>query len=208
MGKHFEKYPESIEHLRRHVVADIVTNGLLLNKKDIAPWVDFGLGCLHVSVYSHIAEVYERTGRNGGRFKQIEENLLETRRRFPNLDISITNPVSKSNDVDMAGFCRWAFEHIGATEIDLRRAVFVDAPSPGYPAYTYFTTTKSELRRSPALTDDEWGGILEDCSDYMSGERLTPLVKGIMLDSALLEAPKRPPTINSPTISRPNAKSS
>jgi hypothetical protein len=187
LGKHFEELPNQIRHLRSRVMAEIVTNGLLLHKKDITSWVEFGLRRIHVSVFSHIDTVYERTGRGGGKFLQLEKNLLELRNRFPRLEISLTNPVYKENDIDLAGFCRWAFDYIGVASIDLRRAFFVEKPSTGYPAFTYTTDATSRLGRSPALTDDEWRRTLESCSDYMSHAHQRVISQGeIDYDSIVL----------------------
>jgi hypothetical protein len=188
MGRNFEKFPGVIPHFRGSITSEIVTNGTLLGRKDIGSWVEFGLGRLYVSVYSHIADIYERTGRGAARFTQIEENLLNTRKRFPELDIVIVNPISRSNDTDLPGFCRWAFDHMGATTVDLRRAFFADTPSPGYPASTFFPAAKENLGRSPTLTDDEWKSILESCIDYMTGsyKRTISLGGKIEYDSILL----------------------
>ncbi|NWF56268.1 MAG: radical SAM protein [Syntrophaceae bacterium] len=169
LGKHFDEFPSIIQRQRGKITVEIVTNGTLLHKKDLVPWVELGLTKLYVSVFSHIDFVYERTGRGGARLQQIETNLLNVRKRFPNIEIVLVNPVCKANDVDLPGFCRWAFEHIGASSVDIRRAFFVDNPSPGHPAFTYKTAATEELGRSPVLTDVEWKMILQSCSKYISG---------------------------------------
>lgn len=110
MGKNFEKFADSIQSLRNVIKANIVTNGLLFHKKDIAPWVEFGLQKIYVSVYSHIAEIYSRTARNGGKFEQIEMNLLDIRKNYPSLDIHIVTPICKTNDTNVTEFCDWVFE--------------------------------------------------------------------------------------------------
>lgn len=194
MGKNFETFPNAIAELRGSLNVNIVTNGLLFNKKDIAPWVEFGLKKIYVSVYSHLDDVYERTARNGGKFKQIEQNLLDIRRRFPELEINIVTPLCKANDVDVPDFCDWVFERIGANSLDLRRAFFIDKPSPGYPAYTYMETATSAMGRSPMLTDQEWMGILESCSKYMSdvNKRTISLGEAINYDSIVLYSTTTP----------------
>jgi len=193
MGKHIERYPGVMKDLRGKLVSNIVTNGALLHKRDISPWVEFGLQTLYVSVYSHIAPLYERTGRATANFSQIEENLLATRRRFPELRIVVVNPISKSNDVDIPGFCRWAFDYIGASAIDLRRAFFVENPSSGYPAYSYTVAATAEMGRSPALNDEEWHAILDSCSPYMTDawKQVIRLGDAIKYDSVVLSSGNR-----------------
>ena len=195
MGKDFERYPGAIQELHEKLKVRIVTNGALLHRKDIAPWVDFGLEKLYVSVYSHIPELYEGTARGAGDFKQIEKNLLETRRRFPTLEITLTNPISKANDVDIVGFCRWAFDYVGASSVDLRRAFFVEKPAAGYPAFTYTEAATAELGRSPAIYDEEWSAILHSCTGYMtnSQKRTIKQTTEIRYDSIVLSAPSAVP---------------
>ncbi len=190
MGKHFEAYPKAVPSLKGVLEPHIVTNGLLLHKKDLGPWVEFGLRRIYISVYSHIEEIYERTARNGGRFRQIEKNLLELKARFPSLAVDIITPLCKANDVDVPAFCRWAFDHVGASTIDLRRAFFTDAPAEGYPAYTYTAPTSAALGRSPRLTDREWSDILQSCSSYLSDatRRVISLGGAIDYPSVILSA--------------------
>lgn len=162
-----------------------------MHRKDIAPWVEFGLDRLYVSVYSHIPELYEGTARGAGNFKQLEQNLLETKRRFPALEITLTNPISKANDVDLGGFCQWAFNYVGASSVDLRRAFFIENPATGYPAFTYTRAATAELGRSPAINDEEWTAILRSCTDYMSNsqKRTIEQTAAIRYDSVMLNAP-------------------
>lgn len=189
LGRHFEDFPQAMRaRLNQVVGSEIVTNGLLLHRKDLAPWRELGMKKLYVSVYSHIADIYEKTGRGGARFNQIELNLLEVRRRFPTLEIMLVNPICKSNDVDLPNFCRWAFDHIGVQSVDLRRAFFVENPSAGYPAYTYKAAASAELGRSPSLTDEEWRDAIESCAEFMTNaDRRTLSLQGkIAYDSVIL----------------------
>ena len=178
MGKYFERYPGAIQEFRGKLKARIVTNGGLLHRKDLAPWVEFGLEKLYVSVYSHIADLYNKTARGAGDFKQLEQNLLETRRRFPGLEITLVNPITKTNDVGLGEYCRWAFDYIGVASVDLRRAFFDEKPAPGYPAYTFKDAAIAELGRSPAISDEEWIAILDSCSDYMTGAGKRTIIQG------------------------------
>lgn len=193
MGKYFEDYPDAIPDLKGRLKVRIVTNGALLHRKDLGPWAEFGLEKLFVSVYSHIPEVYDRTARGAGDFRQLERNLLDTRRRFPALEINLTNPLTKSNDVDVGDFCRWAFEYIGVNSVDLRRAFFDEKPAPVYPAYTYKEAATALLGRSPAINDEEWIAILNSCADFMDGAQKRTIVQGAALayDSIVLSAPQR-----------------
>lgn len=167
MGKYFSEYVNYIENRRGKSKARIITNGLLLNKKDIGPWVEFGLEYIHISAHSHIPDVYEDTMRGGSKFSVLEANLKETRSRFPNIEMHIINVVSKANDVDISGFCKWAFDEVGVDKAIIYRSQFIDNPSSGMPASAYVPAYISEQKRGPRLTDEEWGNLLSNCSQYM-----------------------------------------
>ena len=70
----------------------------------------------------------------------------------------------------------------------MRRAFFIDKPSPGYPAYTYTEAATAAMGRSPHLTDKEWSDILASCSKYMSEatRRVISLGRAINYDSVIL----------------------
>jgi wyosine [tRNA(Phe)-imidazoG37] synthetase (radical SAM superfamily) len=137
MSKHFEKYPEVLSDLRGTVRARVITNGLLLHRKDMSPWVSFGLEFLHVSVHSHKADIYADTMGNGARFEQVDANLKQFRRDFPEVPLHLINVVCRTNAIDVHGYRRWAFDEIGANEVMLARAFFSDRQSPGYPSASY-----------------------------------------------------------------------
>jgi molybdenum cofactor biosynthesis enzyme MoaA len=137
MGKFFERYPAVISNLRGKAKARIITNGLLLHRNDLTPWIDFGVEYVHVSVHSHIADVYEQTMRNGAKFEQLAKNLADTRAKFPDLKVRFVNVITKTNDIDIPGYCRWALDEIGVDQIDLYKAEFVESPGSGMPAYNY-----------------------------------------------------------------------
>lgn len=166
MGRYFEQYPTVLHDLRGRAHARIITNGLLLHRKDIGSWADFGLDYIHASVHSHIPDVYERTVRNAGDLRQVTRNLKDVKQKH-HAKIRIVNVISKINNVDVPGFCRWAFDELGVDMVDLYRAVFSDDPLPGYPAASYLPAAISELKRSPVLTDDEWLALLESCSAFL-----------------------------------------
>lgn len=188
MGKNFELFPKSISEIKGMIDVNIVTNGLLLHKKDISPWVQFGLKSLYVSVYSHIIDVYERIARKEAKFKQIEMNLLDIRQRYPSLEVNIVTPVCKSNNVEIAAFCDWVFEKIGAKSLDIRRAFFVSNPKASYPAYSYWQSVILETGSSPQLTEYEWADVLQNCKKYMSesNKRTISLGEAIKYDSIVL----------------------
>jgi len=169
MGKFFESYPSMMP--RKHpagVRARIITNGLLLHKKDISPWVEFGLEYIHVSVHSHLADVYERT-MVGASMRQLCDNLRAVRLKFPDLRINMINVVCKENQVHIGDYCRWAFDEIGADRVDIYRAAFAGNRQAGYPATSYVERFSNEMSRSPALTDEEWATTVDEVSKFMGG---------------------------------------
>ena len=180
IGKLFERYPEVMARYRGQAQARIVTNAYLLDKRDIGPWVDFGLEYLHVSLHSHIPEVYERTMQGAVRLPRVVSNLAEARRRFPGLRLLLINVVTKANNRDLAGYCRWGFEELGADQIVLWRAEIATQPLPGSPAF-----------HSPeiALSDDEWAEVLRACAPFSD-------------DPAYTRLPALGKTISSMTLSR------
>jgi hypothetical protein len=108
-GKFFEEYPSLTAHLRdRSIRARIITNVLVLHKKDISPWVEFGLEYIHVSAHSHIPDVYERAMRSRTSLKQLTENLRNARLPDPSLQIQMVNVICKEKYGNL-GYYRWAF---------------------------------------------------------------------------------------------------
>jgi molybdenum cofactor biosynthesis enzyme MoaA len=160
MGKYFEKYADLFSNYHRNWECIIVTNGIMLDKKDITPWVKIGLDHLHVSVHSHLPDVYDRTLGTRGMFKRVERNLKMVRARFPDISIRLTNVVSMENAVDLGGFFRWGFEEIGVDKIEIYRAVFQELRHSAQ----YLQTWRAEHQRSPRLTDEEWAAVTAECS--------------------------------------------
>jgi hypothetical protein len=116
MGKFFQQYPSLMAHLRdQSIRARIITNGLVLHKKDISPWVEFGLEYIHVSAHSHIPDVYEPAIHRRTSLKQLTENLRNARLGHPSLRTQMVNVICKENYGNLGDCCRWAFDEVGAT---------------------------------------------------------------------------------------------
>lgn len=164
MGKYFERYPEALAPFRGRAKTRIITNGALLHKRDIAPWVEFGFEYLHVSMHSHISEVYEMTMRNGMSFNRVVQNIRDMRARFPSIRILFVNVVSKINNVDIGGYCRWAFDEIGVDQIVLFRATLAECPQNGAPAHQYLALYGA----GGALNNDQWNDVVARCTPFMA----------------------------------------
>lgn len=179
MSKHFEAYPQVLSAYRGKARARIITNGLLLHRKDLAPWAAFGVEYLHVSVHSHLPDVYEQTMRSGADLDQLAHNLKQVRIEFPEIPIHLINVVCRTNTVAIADYCRWAFDEIGASEVMLARAYFSETPSPGYPAASYVAevSSKGDL---PGLTDEEWKSVLSNCLEFMDDSTVGAIKEGGM----------------------------
>lgn len=178
IGKLFERYPEVLAPYRGQAQTRIITNGFLLDKRDIGPWVDFGLEYLHVSLHSHIPEVYEQTMQGSVRLDRVARNLTYVRTRFPGIRVVLINVISRANNKDVPGYCRWAFDEVGADQIVLYRAEISSAPAPGSPAF-----------HSPdaALTDAEWTQVVRSCAGFSDTPMETALpALGTMVSSITL----------------------
>ena len=114
------------------------------------------------------------------RLPRVVSNLAEARRRFPGLRLLLINVVTKANNRDLAGYCRWGFEELGADQIVLWRAEIAAQPLPGSPAF-----------HSPeiALSDAEWAEVLRACAPFSD-------------DPAHTRLPALGTTISSMTLSR------
>jgi len=165
MGKHFEKYADLFASYHSNWECVIVTNGIMLDKKDIAPWVRIGLDHLHVSVHSHLSDVYDRVLGTRNMFERVERNLKMVRSRFPDISIRLTNVVSKENAIDLTGFFQWAFDEIGADKIEVYRAVFQELRHSA----PYLEAWRAQQQRSPSLTDEEWAAVISECSKAAPG---------------------------------------
>jgi hypothetical protein len=109
---------------------------------------------------------------------RVARNLAQVRRRFPGLRLLLINVVSRVNNRDLPGYCRWAFDEVGADQIVLYRAEISSAPEPGSPA-----------AQSPeaGLSDAEWAEVVRACAAFsdLPSETSLPAL-GTMVSSMTL----------------------
>src|SRR5262245_35347918 len=166
MSKHFENFPAALQRFKGQAKARIITNGSLLHRRDIGPWVDFGLEYLHLSIHSHLPKIYANTMKNI-ELAQVTRNVAATRDRFPGIRVLFLNVISKRNDVDIRGYCRWAFDEMGADRVVLVRCVLSEMAQNGSPSHTFAQTYFDIYGRSAALTDAEWQRVIDACSEFL-----------------------------------------
>jgi MoaA/NifB/PqqE/SkfB family radical SAM enzyme len=161
MGKYFDKYPAVFKKARSDWKTQIVTNGMMLDKKDLSPWIDLGMDHLHVSIHGNQEDIYDRVLGTKNAFRRVEKNMKDTRRRFPSLSIRVTNVVSKNNSDNLLDYCRWAFDELGVDKVELYRAIFDDyAHLQHHIDYWY-----ENFGRHPRLSDAEWDEAIAECRD-------------------------------------------
>jgi sulfatase maturation enzyme AslB (radical SAM superfamily) len=161
LGKNFEKYPALLRRYQRDWKVIIATNGLNLNKKDLTPWVDLGFDHLHVSIHSNKDHIYDRVLGTKNGLKQVEANMRETRKRFPRLDIRVTNVISKDNSENLLDYCRWAFDELGVNRVELYRALFYDLEHLQHHVDYWYESQG----RHPRLSDAEWDDAISECKE-------------------------------------------
>ena len=146
----------------------LVTNGHFLHRKNLDILVEAGLGMIHLSLHSHIPDIYRAT-MGAGDLKQTEKNILAIKEKYPHVMIQLVNVVTPINKVDLPGFVRWGMDRLKADKIVLRRAYWDEKPMPDSPMIKYVEA----IEGSPDLTDEEWRNLaaevyeLKDCYDMV-----------------------------------------
>lgn len=152
LAKNLRDYLAAIIDTRPGLRLQIVTNGVLLQKHDLTDYLNEHIDLLHISVHSHIPDVYEAvTQRND--LRKLEEAIPKVRAACPNLHIHMVNVLSSINNHDLPGFVRWAFD-LGASTVRLKRAFLAEEAQSGSPA-------KATLNSGTAIEIplEEWNAI-------------------------------------------------
>jgi hypothetical protein len=146
MAKNFTAYGELVKRtasrFKSAPVFNILTNAILLDRRDIAPFADI-VSWLHISCHSHLPEKYLALQPRGD-FWTVEANIRRVRQDYPNLRVHLECVVTPLNLPDAIEYIRWGFGAMDVNTINLRR-VGTDLPMKA----------NSELARSRDRHDDQ-----------------------------------------------------
>ena len=137
------------EYFQHKPIITIVTNGLLLNKRniDLLEMLDW----LHISVHSH-NEKFENIEKKGN-FDTFVSNIKYIRKKFKKLNIHFEFVANEKNKNDVEEFIPWSFNELGVDTINIRR-VFTNSYAP-----RSYLDQSLKNGNSISLKDSDWKKI-------------------------------------------------
>jgi len=159
MEKNISDYAKIIkstinDHFENKPKINLVTNGLLLHKRDISSMIEL-CDWVHISIHSCRKDHFEIIEKRSN-FDLLTSNVKNLRKQYNNLRIHIEMVINKINIGDADEYVTWAYNELGVNSINMR-LVSLDRYHPK----SYLAETiKSNIQL--AVTLKEWKQVINN----------------------------------------------
>tara|TARA_B100001564_G_scaffold257741_1_gene219598 strand:+ start:1221 stop:2147 length:927 start_codon:yes stop_codon:yes gene_type:complete len=167
------------EYFQQKTIITIVTNGLLLHKRNIDQFKI--LDWLHISVHSHNKENFENIEKKAN-FDTFVSNIKHIRNKFKKLNIHFEFVANEKNKNDVEKFIPWAFDKLGIDTLNIRR-VFTNSYAPR--SYLDQSLKNGDI---VSLKDSDWK-IIENKIKKIWPDSNKSYSPGFGLDQTLKKSP-------------------